>query len=110
MPTLAPHRASDLLDPRDALGQPDVANGEGDTEAGARGVEEDPARWVVFVTPRFTTLALLPWQLRVGDHVVGAKGECEVVGGPRAAGAMERRPSSPLVHRPWSQSSTRVTR
>jgi len=59
-----------------------VANGEGDTEAGTRGAEEDPARWVVFVTPRVTTLALLPWQLRVGDHVVGAKGEWEVVGGP----------------------------
>jgi len=76
-----------------------VANGEGDTEAGTRGAEEDPARWVVFVTPRFTTLALLPWQLRVGDHVVGAKGEWEVVGGPRAAGVMKRRHWSPSRNR-----------
>ena len=76
-----------------------MANGEGDTEAGTRGVEEDQARWVVFVTPRFTTLALLPWQLRVGDHVVGAKGEWEVVGGPRAAGVMKRRHWSPSRNR-----------
>jgi hypothetical protein len=76
-----------------------VADREGDPEAGARGAEEDPAGRVVFVTPRFTTLALLPWQLHVGDHVVDAKGEWEVVGGPRAAGVIKRRHPSPSRNR-----------
>jgi len=83
--SLAPHRAPDPFDPRDALGQSNVAEREGDAEAGTRGAEEDSGRRVVFVTPRFTTRALLPCQLRVGDHVVDAKGEWEVIGGPARA-------------------------
>ena len=39
-------------------------------------------REAVLVTPRFTTLALPPLQLRVGDRVLHANGEWEVIGGP----------------------------
>jgi len=39
-------------------------------------------REAVLVTPRFTTLALPPLQLRVGDRVLHANGEWKVIGGP----------------------------
>ena len=39
-------------------------------------------REAVLVTPRFTTWALPPLQLRVGDRVLHANGEWEVIGGP----------------------------
>jgi len=66
-----------------------VAEGEGDTEVGDRGKEEDPAGGLVLVTPRFTTLALLPLQLRIGARVVDANGEWEVIGGPWSMAAGE---------------------
>jgi len=60
------------------------------------------------VTPRFTTLALLPLQLRVGDRVVHDKGEWEVIGGPWSMAAGEtvyvfiQRPGDPGTKRELS--------
>ena len=34
------------------------------------------------MSPRFTILALLPLQLRIGDRLDDAKGEWEIIGGP----------------------------
>ena len=57
------------------------------------------------MTPRFTTVAILPLQLRVGDRLDDANGEWEVIGGPwsMAAGktvyAFVQRPGDPGTKR-----------
>ena len=57
------------------------------------------------MTPRFTTLALLPLQLRIGDRVINANGEWEVIGGPWSIAAGEtvyvfiQRPGDPSTKR-----------
>src|SRR5438046_3202869 len=86
---VAPHRAPHPLDPRDALEQQDMAQGEGHVEAGARGAEEDPARWVDELMPSRRrpdpepTLSLSPAQLRIGDRFTDADGEWEVASNPQ---------------------------